>query len=81
VTLEEAARELQVSNTVVKRLIRERILVVSLRGIGSISMKRSRCKSDPVEKPQRSRGHQPAVHGHLPVLGQIELVFPNVFRV
>jgi hypothetical protein len=27
--------------------------------------------------PQRGHRHQPAVHGHLSVLGQMELVFPN----
>ena len=36
-------------------------------------------QSDPVEKPQCSHRHQAAVHGHLSVLGQVELVFPNLF--
>ena len=36
-------------------------------------------QSDPVEKPLCSHRHQPTVHGHFSVLGQIELVFPNLF--
>jgi transposase InsO family protein len=36
-------------------------------------------QSDLVEKPQRGHRHEPAVHGYLSVLGQIELVFSDVF--